>query len=157
MVSHKIKQINTPLRFKNVVLIFLIKVINISLEQKKFMYLYRKNYTLINQNRQNHIPLNGRYWNDFKEESWWQPKEKLSLKTRWYEQPEVGYYTNQKTTELSWAYPTMHSLLVYHQSQGRVRTKENSNQNFHEFRTVLMLSANIEHVKYKISTFPEVM
>ena len=68
----------------------------------------------------------------------------------------MGYYTNQKTTELSWAYPTVHSLLVYHQSQGRVRTKENSNQNFHEFRTVLMLSANIEHVKYKISTFPEV-
>ena len=66
MVSHKIKQINAPLRFKNVVLVFLIKVINISSEQKKLMYLYRQNYTIINQNWQNHIPLNGRSWNDLK-------------------------------------------------------------------------------------------
>ena len=34
MVSHKIKQMNAPLRFTNVVLVCLIKVINISSEQK---------------------------------------------------------------------------------------------------------------------------
>ena len=45
---------------------FLIKIINISSEQQKCMYLYRQNYTIINQNRQNHIPLNARSWNDLK-------------------------------------------------------------------------------------------
>ena len=66
MVSHKIKQINAPLRFTNVVLVCLIKVTNISSEQQKCIYLYRQNYTIINQNRQNHIPLNARSWNDLK-------------------------------------------------------------------------------------------
>ena len=66
MVSHKIKQINAALRFTNVVLLCLIKAINSSSEQQKCIYLYRQNYTIINQNRQNHIPLNARSWNDLK-------------------------------------------------------------------------------------------
>ena len=28
------------------------------------MYLYKQHYTIINQNRQKHIPLNARSWND---------------------------------------------------------------------------------------------
>ena len=66
MVSHKIKQINAPLRFTNAVLVRLIKVANISSEQQKCIYLYRKNYTIINQNQQNHIALNARSWKDLK-------------------------------------------------------------------------------------------
>ena len=66
MVSHKIKQINVPLRFTNVVLVCLIKATNIISEQRKFIYLYRQNYTIINQNRQSYIPLNTRSWNDLK-------------------------------------------------------------------------------------------
>ena len=66
MVSHKIKQINAPLRFTNAVLVRLIKVANISSEQQKCIYLYRKNYKIINQNQQNHIALNARSWKDLK-------------------------------------------------------------------------------------------
>ena len=66
MVSHKIKQINAPLRFTNLVLVCLVKVTNISSEQHECIYPYRQNYTIINQNRQNHIPLNARSWNDLK-------------------------------------------------------------------------------------------
>ena len=65
MVSHEIKQINA-LRFTNVVLVCLIKVTNIISEQRKCIYLYRQNCTIINQNRQNHIPLDARSWNDLK-------------------------------------------------------------------------------------------
>ena len=65
MVSHEIKQINA-LRFANVVLVCLIKVTNIISEQRKCIYLYRQNCTIINQNRQNHIPLDARSWNDLK-------------------------------------------------------------------------------------------
>ena len=93
------------------------------------MYLHRQYYAVINENRQNHIPLNAR----------------------------SCLYTIQKTTELSRGYSTMHSLLGYQQSQGRVRTYQNMNQNFNEFRTVLLLSANIGHVTCDISTFAEIM
>ena len=66
MMSHKIKQINASLRFTNAVLVCLIKVTNIIAEQRKCVYLYRQNYTIINQNRHNHIPMNARSWNDLK-------------------------------------------------------------------------------------------
>ena len=135
MVLHKIQQINAPLRFTNVVLVCLVKVTNISSEQQKCIYLYRQNYTIINQNWQNHIPLNARSWNDLKRSL------DGSLK-------EIAFMG---------AIPPCISLLGYHQSQGWVRTQQNSNQSFHEFRTVLLLSANIGHAKYKISTFPEVI
>ena len=102
MVSHKIKQINAPLRFTNVVLVCLIKVINISSEQKKCMYLYRQNYTIINKNRQNNIPLNARSWNDLKRRL--NGSLKKYFKTHWYEQPKLDLYIIQKTTELLWGY-----------------------------------------------------
>ena len=56
MVSHKIKQINASLRFTNVVLLCLIKVIKISSGQQKCIYLYRQNCTMMNQNRQITFP-----------------------------------------------------------------------------------------------------
>ena len=66
MVSHKIKQIKAPLRFTYVVLVCLVKGTNISSEQQECIYFYRQNFTIINQKRQNHIPLDARSWNDLK-------------------------------------------------------------------------------------------
>ena len=91
MVSHKVKQINASLRFTNVVLLCLIKVIKISSGQQKCIYLYRQNCTIMNQNRQNHIPLNDRSWN--KEESWWKPEEIVFLKT----ETNLVYYPMSST------------------------------------------------------------
>ena len=70
MVSHKIKQINSPLRFANVVLLCLIKVINMRSEQKKV-----------------HVPLltklnNAKSWNDLKRSLDGSQKKKVFLKIR---------------------------------------------------------------------------
>ena len=95
MVSHKIKQINAPLRFTNTVLVCLIEVININSEQKSACtFTDKKNYAIINQNRQNNIPLNARSWNDLKRSL--DGSLKKFLKIRWYEQLEWGFYTIRK-------------------------------------------------------------
>ena len=70
MVSHKIKQIKSPLRFANVVLLCLIKVINMRSEQKKV-----------------HVPLltklnNAKSWNDLKRSLDGSQKKKVFLKIR---------------------------------------------------------------------------
>ena len=62
-----------------------------------------------------HVPLltklnNAKSWNDLKRSLDGSQKKKVFLKIRWYEQPELGLYTIQKTTELSWGYFTTHGL-----------------------------------------------
>ena len=67
MMLHKIKQINTPLRLTKVVFVYLRLLISVfHSKQKVHVPFYRQNYTIINQNQQNHIPLNARSWNDLK-------------------------------------------------------------------------------------------
>ena len=108
-MSHKIKQIYAPLRFTDVVLVCLIKVINISSEQKKCMYLYRQNYIIINQNWQNNIPLNARSWNDLKRGL--DGSLKKYLKTHWYEQHKLDPSTLSKNLQNYCG--TINSCIIY--------------------------------------------
>ena len=122
MVSHKIKQINTPLRFTNIVLVCLVKVTNISSEQQNCIYLSRQKYTIINQNWQNDIHLNARSWNDLKRSLDGSLKKYYFCRHADKNNRDWASTLSKKTQNYRGAIPPCISLLGYHQSQWRVCT-----------------------------------
>ena len=108
-MSHEIKQIIAPLRF--VCLRLLISVLHL---KQKLLHTQKKNYTIINQSRQNHVPLNARSWNDLKRSL----DGSLILEDMLTQTTRMGFYTIQHTQNYGGA---IQSCIVY---QGTINLKD---------------------------------